>query len=178
MTASRWFALLLAFVAAVVLAIGVLWMIFDARFRSRLEANEATVREQQRQIATLGERLDQYKDRLAGASPDEARDKIAALQAELDAARQNDKEPATQRHDPNALYQSEQIVAVVRGAETDQGNSNVTFSAITAQAELTLPGVFEFKRWKLRCEDSGLRSTTTLGGSREFNYYRIECKIL
>ncbi|MBP6690356.1 MAG: hypothetical protein KA153_10215 [Hyphomonadaceae bacterium] len=65
----------IATIAAVSFAI---WRIVEWHFKTRLENSSST-------IALLNERLQDYKDKLSGATPDEARARMDALESRIEA---------------------------------------------------------------------------------------------
>ena len=73
-------AIMLAFVAVAVPSI---WAVLSYSYRTRMESFQARLGSKDDQVASLQRQRDEYKDKLSGASPDEAKAKIEALERRL-----------------------------------------------------------------------------------------------
>jgi hypothetical protein len=61
----------------------VIWLGLNFHYAGLLEGKEAVIQQQRERISALGDRIDEYKTRLQGASPSEAANKIADLEKEI-----------------------------------------------------------------------------------------------
>jgi hypothetical protein len=65
----------------------VIWLVLNFHYTDLLEGKEAVIQQQRERISALGDRIDEYKTRLQGASPSEAATKIANLEKEVEVLR-------------------------------------------------------------------------------------------
>lgn len=70
-------------VAFIVVAVPSIWVVLSFSYRTRIESFQARLGSKDEQIASVRRQWDEYKDKLSGASPDEAKAKIEALERRL-----------------------------------------------------------------------------------------------
>jgi hypothetical protein len=95
----------ISFVTAVVVVGGAIWLILSWSYDSRLASKDAQIASRDGQIALLTRQRDDYRDKLGGASPDQAAQKIAALEKTIDELTINRWPPLTTREVPGVIAQ-------------------------------------------------------------------------
>jgi hypothetical protein len=63
------------------------WLGLSFHYAGLLEGKEAVIQQQRERVSALGDRIDEYKTRLQGASPSEAANRIANLEKEVEVLR-------------------------------------------------------------------------------------------
>lgn len=119
------------------------------------------------QIDLLQARVNDYQDKLKGASPDQAADEIKRLRAEIESL----KNPP---RDENSFYQKGRRIGVVYGANVDVRNKLVSFAMLTVAGEIDAAANAEFKDLVLAFSSAdgtsqarqGLAVTTTYNNAR------------
>jgi hypothetical protein len=149
----------LVFAAAVLILVGLAWMAMDWRY-SGVIANRDS------EISSLRTQRDEYKEKLAGATPEQAAQRIAGLEGRLkelkdtidglkDAISKLTKPlskdiAATQARDPDAIYQSDLAVGHVVGARITLNQGQVYLDQIENAANLDKSKTFEYRDYVLR----------------------------
>lgn len=149
-----------SFAAAVVVAICIIWAVVNWSYRTVLSNKDA-------QIELLNGRVAAYQDRLKGASPDEAAERIKRLEGEIDAL----KNPP---RDQNAIYQNNRAIGAVAGINIDASKKLVSFQQMTVAGSLDQATNVEFRNLIMSFVGSdgfsqarqGLAGTTTYYNAR------------
>ncbi|MBC9878221.1 hypothetical protein G8O24_12800 [Bradyrhizobium sp. INPA01-394B] len=71
------------FLVILVLMVGVVWYLFGQVYNQRLADRDSVISNKESEIALLKSQRDDYKDKLGGASPDQAKARIDTLEARL-----------------------------------------------------------------------------------------------
>lgn len=75
----------LTFVVSLALAGVLLWLLASWIYKNRIEDRESRISNKDGEIAILQRRLEEYQSKLDGASPDEAKARLDALESRIDA---------------------------------------------------------------------------------------------
>ena len=133
-------------------------------------------------LASQDRLLTEYRAKLSGANPEEAATQIEQLTAALAAAEKHlstaKNEPIEKRsRDPRSLYDGNTPIAQVQDPKIDLDQKKVTFPSVNAGVSLQAK-LYEFQNWKLTCGGTRLYNLLSDGGSREFSYSPLTCKIV
>jgi hypothetical protein len=163
-----------AIAVAGVIAVGMFYFGFQ-HYRERL----ADLKER---LASQDRLLTEYRAKLSGANPEEAATQIEQLTAALAAAEKHlsaaKNEPIEKRsRDPRSLYDGNTPIAQVQDPKIDLDQKKVKFSSVSAGVNLQAK-LYEFQNWKLTCGGTRLYNMVSDGGSREFSYSPLTCKIV
>jgi hypothetical protein len=109
-------------IAFIVVAVPSIWLVLNWSYRTRIENFQARLGSKDEQIASLQRQRDEYKNKLSGASPDEAKARIEALERRLIQV-----EPRRL-----AAEQREIIVRVLRSALGEAHTVQVAYDAACA----------------------------------------------
>ena len=112
----------ISFTAAVIVVIVAVWSIVNWSYSTLLSSKNA-------QIELLQGRIADYRDKLKGASPDQAANELSRLRAEMEAI----KNPP---RDDNSVYQKGKRIGVVAGIHIDDPNKLVSFDQMMVGGEL------------------------------------------
>ncbi|SRR6266545_749041 len=74
----------ISFITCILILGGVIWAAFNWSYGSRLASKDEQLANKDSQIALLIRQRDDYRDKLGGASPDQAAQKIAALEKRIE----------------------------------------------------------------------------------------------
>jgi hypothetical protein len=130
-------------------------------------------------------RITEYRNRLNGATPEEAANQIenltkmlAAAQASLSEAKTQEASVDGRPRDPRSLYEDANPIALVLDPKIDLDNKRITFPVVTSTVILGINKSYEFQNWKLACGSTRLYNAAHSGAAREFSYAPLTCKII
>ena len=165
-----------AIAVAGVIAVGMSYFGFQ-HYRERL----ADLKER---LASQDRLLTEYRAKLSGANPEEAATQIeqltaalAAAEKRLSAAKNEPIDVEKRSRDPRSLYDGNTPIAQVQDPNIDLDQKKVTFPSVNAGVILQAK-LYEFQNWKLTCGGTRLYNMVSDGGSREFSYSPLTCKIV
>jgi hypothetical protein len=138
------------------------------------------------QKAALQEALiTEYRNKLNGATPEEAAIQIEKLtkmladaQASLNEAKTQGASVDGRSRDPRSLYEDANPIALVQDPKVDLENKKITFPVVTSSVILGINKFYEFQDWKLACGSTRLYNAVRNGAAGEFSYAPLTCKII
>jgi hypothetical protein len=167
-----------AFVLLAIITFGVSYFAFRQLERESLSVLE-------NKMALQEVRITEYRNRLNGATPEEAATQIEKLTKMLAAAQASPNEAKTQEasvdgrsRDPRSLYEDANPIALVLDPKVDLDNKRITFPAVTSTVILGINKSYEFQNWKLACGSTRLYNAVRSGTAPEFSYAPLTCKII
>jgi hypothetical protein len=127
-------------------------------------------------IAFLDDRLRDYRERLSGATPEDAERKIASLAKKLDDAEKQINILKDPPRDPDILYQNGHAIAQTPPPQFNRAKSTISFDIITSSSEVNWLIPIRYRAWTLECAG---RETTSMsfGMMRQINYQNVICNI-
>jgi hypothetical protein len=139
----------------------------------------------ERKMALQEALITEYRNKLNGATPEEAAIQIekmskmlAAAQASLNEAKTQGASVDGRSRDPRSLYEDANPIALVRDPKVDVENKKITFPVVTSSVILGINKSYEFQNWKLACGSTRLYHAARSGTAREFSYAPLTCKII
>ncbi len=176
------------FAAALLILAAAIWWAMDWRYSSII-ANRDT------QISSLETQRDEYKNKLSGATPEEAAQRTVALEkqvSELKVAVDGlkdilskisvpvSKEPASPTRDPDTIYQNGNSVGRVIGARLILNQSQIYFDQIENAGNLDKSKTFEYRNYVLRLvrADSYIGMLVSPAGVATNVFQRVLCQIV
>lgn len=102
---------------------------------------------------------------------------LAAAEKRLSAAKNEPIDVEKRSRDPRSLYDGNTPIAQVQDPNIDLDQKKVTFPSVSAGVILQAK-LYEFQNWKLTCGGTRLYNMVSDGGSREFSYSPLTCKIV
>jgi hypothetical protein len=130
-------------------------------------------------------RITEYRNRLNGATPEEAATQIEKLtklladaQASLSEVKAQEASVDGRPRDPRSLYEDANPIALVLDPKVDLDNKKITFPVVTSSVILGINKSYEFQNWKLACGSTRLYNAARSGTAREFSYAPLTCKII
>ena len=151
------------FLAALLLMGWVIWKIVSREYETRL-ANAAS------RLELADARLADY-ERKAGASPDEAGAKIAALERQVAKLAESPREV-------DGIYQHNRLRGEGKGAIINLASSSVEFAAIVADGDFNADAEFEFREWKLRIGSCDVSNRVTMAGHGRVSFVNVMALVL
>ena len=165
-----------AIVLVVIIGIGISGFGFR-HYRERLADMNGRLAFQERMLT-------EYRAKLSAANPEEAATQIeqltaalAAADKRLSAAKNEPIEVEKRSRDPRSLYDGNTPIAQVQDPKIDLDQKKVTFPSVSSGVILQAK-LYEFRNWKLTCGGTRLYNMVSDGGSREFSYSPLTCKIV
>jgi hypothetical protein len=176
------------FAAALLILAAAIWWAMDWRY-SGIIANRAA------QISSLETQRDEYKNKLSGATPEEAAQRMTALEKQVGELKITvgglkdtldkisvpvSKEPPTPTHDPDTIYQNGNGVGHVIGARVILNQSQIYFDQIENAGNLDKSKTFEYRNYVLRLirADSYIGMLVSPAGVATNVFQRALCQIV
>jgi hypothetical protein len=151
---------------------------FEHFHRDRVAVLNARIASQERLLAD-------YRTKLKGATPDDAATQIERLTSLLTETQKNLSETKSKPvsadkrlRDPRRLYEDDNAIAEVQDPTIDLDQKRITFPAVNSVDLLQTNKLYEFQNWKLTCGGTRLYNMVSDGGSRQFSYSPLTCKIV
>jgi hypothetical protein len=156
----------------VIVGIGICGFSFQ-HYRERLADLNA-------QLVSRDRLLTEYRTRLTEAETQVVKLTSALVGAEkrLKAAKDKPVLVENPSRDAHGLYEDNNLIAQVQDPKIDLDQKKVTFVAVNSGYMLQSNKRYEFQNWKLACGGTRLYNMVSDGGSPEFSYSPLICKIV